>query len=41
MKCWQEHQFVFPSFDEIAKGVLGIPASSAPVERLFSVTGNS
>ena len=39
LKYWQEHQYVFPSFAEIAIGVLGIPASSAPVERLFSVAG--
>ena len=31
LKYWQEHQSVFPSLAEIAKGVLGIPASLSAV----------
>jgi hypothetical protein len=36
---WKENQTVYPSLAEIATKVLGIPASSAAVERLFSIAG--
>jgi hypothetical protein len=36
---WKEHQLTFPKLAEVSKSLLGIPASSAPVERLFSVAG--
>ena len=36
---WQQHQNLWPEFDSLAKMILSIPATSAPVERLFSVDG--
>ena len=36
-KFWKENQKNFPSL--VAKEVLSVPASSAPVERLSSIAG--
>lgn len=36
---WKEHEKKYPALAEVAKEVLSVPASSAPVERLFSVAG--
>ncbi|XP_046543896.1 zinc finger BED domain-containing protein 4-like [Haliotis rubra] len=38
---WKEQKNVFPILSEPAKKYLAIPASSAPVERLFSVAGKT
>ena len=36
---WKEHQLTFARLAKVSKSLLGIPASSAPVERLFSIAG--
>ena len=36
---WIQNQSVYPSLSVIAQRVLGIPSSSAAVERLFSIAG--
>ena len=41
IKYWKEYQSVYPSLAEFAVVVLGIPASSAPVERLFTIAGKN
>ncbi|XP_036940317.1 E3 SUMO-protein ligase ZBED1-like [Acanthopagrus latus] len=37
---WREHQRVYPRLSKLAKKYLGIPATSAPSERVFSTGGN-
>ena len=36
---WKEHQTMCPVLAKLAKEVLAVPASSAPVECLFSIVG--
>ena len=36
---WKENQKMYPMLAIIAKDVLGVPASSSAVERLFSIAG--
>ena len=36
---WEQHQQQFPQLTSLAMRYLAIPASSAPVERLFSIAG--
>ena len=36
---WRKHQKLWPEFASLAKLILSIPATSAPVERIFSVGG--
>jgi len=36
-KYWKENQQKYPLLSRLAKDVLGVPSSSAPVERLFSI----
>ena len=38
-KYWRENQKKYPFLAMLAKDVLGVPSSSAPVERLFSIAG--
>ena len=38
-KYWQDNQKKYPLLSGLAKDVLGVPSSSAPVERLFSIAG--
>lgn len=38
-KYWQDNQNKYPLLSRLAKDVLGVPSSSAPVERLFSIAG--
>ena len=38
-KYWRENQEKYPFLAMLAKEVLGVPSSSAPVERLFSIAG--
>ena len=38
---WLSHQSTFPLLSAIAVDILSIPGSSAPVERVFSVAGES
>jgi len=40
LKWWSAHASTFPLLSVLARKLLGIPASSAPVERLFSTAGN-
>ena len=37
---WYDNKREFPNLFILAKAVLGIPATSAPSERVFSVAGN-
>ena len=39
LEWWKLHAADFPHVARTAKAVLSIPASSAPVERIFSSTG--
>ena len=39
MKFWNEHAQVFPRIYQVAMRVLSVPATSAPVERVFSHGG--
>ena len=39
LKFWKTNQHKFPSLSKLAEYHLSIPASSAPVERLFSIAG--
>ena len=36
---WKNHQKIWPELASFAKMILTIPATSAPVERIFSVGG--
>ena len=38
-KYWKENKQKYPLLSRLAKDVLGVPSSSAPVERLFSIAG--
>ena len=38
---WQKNSKKFPSLSKIAQKYLHIPATSAPVERIFSVAGKT
>ena len=37
---WKQQQVVFPSLDTLAMKYLGVQASSAAVERMFSISGH-
>ena len=37
---WVQHEQIYPDIANIAFDVLTIPASSAPVERVFSTAGH-
>jgi len=37
---WRQHQVQFPFLSKLAKKYLGVPATSAPSERIFSNAGN-
>ena len=39
LSYWQQQQLNFPTLSKLAKQYLTVPASSGPVERLFSVAG--
>ena len=39
LEYWKVNERVFPRLSTLAKRYLGIPASSVPVERLFSSAG--
>ena len=36
---WVDHEQIYPSLADVAFDILTIPASSAPVERVFSTAG--
>ena len=36
---WKKYDVNFPNLSQVARRYLAIPATTAPVERLFSVTG--
>ena len=38
---WHLNKSLYPNLPQIAKGVLAIPATNTPVERLFSHSGNT
>ena len=38
-KFWRENQKKLSNLSRLAKDILGVPSSSAPVERLFSIVG--
>ena len=38
-KYWKDNQKKYPLLSRLAKDILGVPSSSAPVERLFSIAG--
>jgi hypothetical protein len=40
LKFWKSNQYKFPLLAKLAKKYLGIPASSAAVERMFSIAGH-
>ena len=40
LKFWQANETRWPALAELAKKVLGVPASSAIVERMFSLSGH-
>ena len=39
LQFWKEHQTSYPTLAKLAACYLAIPASSGPVERLFSIGG--
>ena len=39
LKWWEEHSKYFPTLTKIARYIHCIPASSAPSERIFSLSG--
>ena len=39
LKWWKEHAVLFPYLSQVARRYLAMPATSASVERLFSVAG--
>jgi hypothetical protein len=39
LQCWKENADRFPILAKLAKLYLNVPATSAPVERLFSIAG--
>lgn len=36
---WRANQRIFPTLSQLARNILGIPATSAPSERAFSAAG--
>ena len=40
LKFWKKYQSVFPSLSSLARKYLSVPASSAGVERMFSIAGH-
>ena len=36
---WKKEKIKYPHLSKLAKEVLGVPSSSTPVERLFSIAG--
>ena len=40
LEWWKKHQYMFPRLSILAKKYLGIPDSSVPSERVFSLAGN-
>ncbi len=39
LKFWKQNEKKFPKLAKLARQFLSVPASSAPVERLFSIAG--
>ena len=39
LNWWRDHQLQYPNLSVMARQYLGVPATSASVERLFSVVG--
>ena len=37
---WKQYHMVLPSLGQLAKKYLGVPASAAHVERMFSIAGH-
>ena len=40
LQFWQAKQTAYPKLRKLAKKILAVPASSAPIERVFSHAGN-
>lgn len=41
IKFWKTNQVTMPNLSKLAIAILEAPASSAPIERIFSVCANS
>ena len=41
LEFWKEHESTYPTIGKLAHCILSIPASSGPIERLFSITGKT
>jgi len=37
---WKKYEYLFPALAPLAKKFLGVPASSASVERMFNISGH-
>ncbi|XP_045905911.1 E3 SUMO-protein ligase ZBED1-like [Micropterus dolomieu] len=40
LKCWKDHEVVFPALSHLTKKYPLVPATSSPSERVFSCSGN-
>ena len=40
LQFWRAKQTAYPNLSKLAKKILAVPATSAPIERVFSHAGN-